>query len=46
MKSGLSFYLLSILFLHSSFTGKPVPADDHKTLEIGAAAPRLQLTGY
>lgn len=45
MKSGLSFYLLSILFLHSSFTGKPVPADDHKTLEIGAAAPNFSLPG-
>lgn len=45
MTNRLSFYTLIVLFLHTSFIGKPVPADEHTTLAIGANAPDFSLPG-
>lgn len=45
MKSRLSFYALIVLFLQASFISSPVPADEYKTLELGANAPDFSLPG-
>lgn len=45
MKRRINRCLLSLLLLILSGTGYSIPVDDHKTLEIGAAAPNFSLPG-
>lgn len=45
MKTRYTFLALILFLFHTSFAKGPVPADEYKTLEIGASAPDFKLPG-